>query len=200
MFIQMPQLQENLIKSNSVNYQNYLLTMTKDQKENWKDYQSKIVFDKDLEAILKSPSLPINIIVFSGAWCPECALAVSILEKMTNISSYISLHILDREKLIDVYENYRPNGDSRVPVVLFTSEDFFLVSMWIERSSLKFGLLWKVLQESKLLDKQQVFDQLAKTYQENENAIIQSTIDEIASELIRTIGTINYSTRLQTAL
>lgn len=196
----MVQLQENLLKSNSTNYLEYLSGMTEDQRNIWYQYQNKIKFNSDLEKLLKSPSLPVNIIAFSGAWCPECALAVSILDKMVKISSFISLHILDREKLPAVYEKFMPNDDRRVPVILFTSEDFYLVTMWIERSSKKFGLFWKVFQETKSLGKQEVFDRLAEAYEQNEDLIVQSTIDEITAELIRTVGTINYSTRLNTAL
>ncbi|MHA2276352.1 MAG: thioredoxin family protein [Candidatus Kariarchaeaceae archaeon] len=196
----MVQLQKNQITSNSTDYQEYLTTMPEDQRNNWKEYHNKIKLDSNLETLLKSPALPINIIVFSGSWCPECALAGSILDKMATVSSFITLHFIDREGIPTVYENFMPNGDKRVPVILFTSEDFFIVTMWMERSSKKYELLWKVIQKTKSLAKQEVFDELAKTYKENENLIVQSTIDEITAELIRTIGTVNYSTRLNTAL
>lgn len=196
----MVQIREDLIKTNSMNYQEYLSTMTEDQRSSWKEHLNMIEVDNKLVKLVKSPSLPINIIAFSGAWCPECALAVSILEKIVCISSFITLHIVDREKLPSVYEKFMPNGDKRVPVIIFASEDFYTVTSWIERSAKKYGLLWEVLQKSKNLPKQKIFDELANIYKENESLIIQSTLEEIGAELIRSIGIVNYSTRLNSAL
>ncbi|MHA2253430.1 MAG: thioredoxin family protein [Candidatus Kariarchaeaceae archaeon] len=196
----MVQLQEDLINSIAMNYEKYLTTMTDDHLKTWKEYLDKINLDDNNKRILQTPSLPINIIVFSGAWCPECALAVAVLLKMEELSSFVQLRIVDRDASIDLYEPFMPNNDKRVPVVLFCSDDYYVITSWVERSAKKYGLLWDVLQKNRDKGKEVVIDQLRSVYEQNSDSIIQSTIDELFSELTRTIGVINYSSRLQTAL
>ncbi|MHA2277689.1 MAG: thioredoxin family protein [Candidatus Kariarchaeaceae archaeon] len=181
-------------------YNEYLKTMTEEQNRSWLEYSEKTYLDEKAVKLLQSSSLPINIILFSGAWCPECALAGTILAKIDDLSSFVTLRIIDRDKSLSLYETFMPNGEKRVPVVLFTSEDYYLVTAWVERSAKKFELLFETLQNSKGKDKDVVFDRLRKVYDKNSELIIQTTTDELLAELTRTVGVINYSSRLNTTL
>ncbi|MHA2031761.1 MAG: thioredoxin family protein [Candidatus Kariarchaeaceae archaeon] len=183
-----------------MNYNEYLKTMTDEQNRSWLEYSEKTHLDEKVTKLLQSHSLPINIILFSGAWCPECALAGTILAKVEDLSSFVTLRIIDRDKSLSLYEAFMPNGEKRVPVVLFTSEDYYIVTSWVERSAKKFELLFETLQKSKGEDKDVVFDRLRKVYDKNSDLIFQTTRDELLAELTRTVGVINYSSRLNTSL
>ncbi|MHA2170835.1 MAG: thioredoxin family protein [Candidatus Kariarchaeaceae archaeon] len=193
-------LDQDQILSTSMNYNEYLKTMTDEQNRSWLEYSEKTHLDEKVTKLLQSHSLPINIILFSGAWCPECALAGTILAKVEDLSSFVTLRIIDRDKSLSLYEAFMPNGEKRVPVVLFTSEDYYIVTSWVERSAKKFELLFETLQKSKGEDKDVVFDRLRKVYDKNSDLIFQTTRDELLAELTRTVGVINYSSRLNTSL
>ncbi|MFX1535243.1 MAG: thioredoxin family protein [Promethearchaeota archaeon] len=196
----MVQVDVDLLKANSMDYESYLQTMTATEKDIWeKDYE-KVILNDELKRLLKSPSRPINIIVFSKSWCGECAMAVPMLEKMARLSTFLTLYIVERDQCPELYEPFMPNGDKRVPVVLFTSEDYYVVTQWVERCAIKFGMIWDILQEMKGRPKEEIFEQRAKTVKENMEIIRKATIEELSAELLRTVGTINYSSRLKTAL
>ncbi|MFX1251904.1 MAG: thioredoxin family protein [Promethearchaeota archaeon] len=196
----MVQIEKDLVEDNAVDYDTYLKDMKEYEKRRWTKNYQKTTLPEEVIEILKSPSRPINIIVFSGTWCAESALAVPILEKMAKTSDFVTLYIIEREKCPELYEPFMPNGDSRVPVVLFTSEDFYLITLWIERCAKKAVLYWKTLQEMKGKSKQATGVKLVKIFQENLEAFRQATISELYAELVRAVGTVNYSTRLGTAL
>ena len=93
-----------------------------------------------------------------------------------------------------------PNDDERVPVVLFTSEDYYLVTSWIERPAIKFMILHEVITEMRDQGKDAAVEKLVEIIDAKEKELLQATVEELFSELARTIGALNYSTRLETVL
>ena len=67
-------------------------------------------------------------------------------------------------------------------------------------SVITFGMIWDILQETKGRPKEEIFEQRAKTVKENMEIIRKATIEELSAELLRTVGAVNYSSRLKTAL
>ena len=199
----MVQLQSELIIQNCKPFSEYLNAIEPKYVDMWME-QVKIIenttLSEEIISFLNYPTVPIKILVFSSQWCPECAQAVTILDKFAKINANIELIIIDRDISPELYEPFMPNGDKRVPVVLFTSEDYYLVSTWNERSALKFQLMFTTLLANKSKDKELIFSELTTVFNNNSEALLDSIIDELFSELVRTFGVLNYSTRLQTAL
>lgn len=195
----MVQIQLDLLKANSTDYESYFQTLTSKEKDIWKKDYEKVFLDEEVKQLLKSPSRPINIIAFSKSWCGECAMAIPMLERMARLSTFLTLYIIDRDQCPDLYEPFMPNGDKRVPVVLFTSEDYYVVTQWIERCAKKFGMIWDIMQKMQGRTKEEIYERLSKTVKENTEIIRKATIEELSAELLRTIGTVNYSSRLKTS-
>jgi len=195
----MVQIHPELVKANAMTYDEYLSNVSDGHKEQWKDnvetMKSFQLRDEMLD-FLKLPSVPLNIIIFSKEWCPECRTALSILDKFSRENRSIKLQVIDRDQVPELYSLYMPNDDERVPVVLFTSEDYYLVTMWIERPAKKFMLIHRIMAEMKEQGKDKVFEKFSETFIENDEALMQATMEELFSELARTIGCLNYSTRL----
>ncbi|MCG3218592.1 MAG: thioredoxin family protein [Candidatus Heimdallarchaeota archaeon] len=199
----MVQINPELVKSKAITFDDYLSEISEERKLNWEkgvetvnNYQ---LSDKMLD-FLKLPSIPLNIIIFSKEWCPECILAVAILEKFAKLNRSIRLQIIDRDECPELYSLYMPNDDERVPVVLFTSEDYYLVTSWIERPAIKFMILHEVITEMRDQGKDAAVEKLVEIIDAKEKELLQATVEELFSELARTIGALNYSTRLETVL
>jgi glutaredoxin len=199
----MVQLQSELIDQNYKPFSEYLKAIPPKYIDRWMEHVKIIeqtTLSEDKISFLKYPTVPIKIIVFSSQWCPECAQAVTILDQFTKINSKIELLIIDRDQSPELYEPFMPNGDKRVPVVLFTSEDYYLVTTWNEKSSLKFQLMFTTLFTNRGKDKELIFSELTNIFNKNSVALLDAIIDELFSELVRTFGMLNYSTRSQTTL
>jgi len=199
----MVQINPKIIKSKAITFDEYLSEISDERKLNWEkgietvnNYQ---LSDKMLD-FLKLPSIPLNVIIFSKEWCPECISAVAILKKFSRINESIRLQIIDRDECPELYSLYMPNDDERVPVVLFTSEDYYLVTMWIERPAIKFMLSHEIMTEMRDQGKDVIYEKFVEVFTANEKMLLQATVEELFSELARTIGALNYSTRLETAL
>ncbi|MFX0092589.1 MAG: thioredoxin family protein [Candidatus Hodarchaeota archaeon] len=196
----MTQISASLLEANSTDYESYLKTMTDSQKEMWKENYEKVSLNEEIKQVLRSPSRPINIVAFSGAWCGECAMTVPILAQMASMSKFLTLHIIDRDQSPELYEPFTPNGDKRVPVVIFTSEDYFVITQWVERCAIKFEMMWEVLQKRNEKEKEEIKEGLTKVFRENIELFRKETIKELSAELVRTVGTVNFSSRLKTTL
>lgn len=199
----MVQIHPELVKANAITVEEYLSKISDEHKIKWeKGFETikNYKFDEEMLDFLKLPSKPLNVIIFSKEWCPECIIAVAILDKFSKENKSIQIKVIDRDQVPELYSLYMPNDDERVPVILFTSEDYYLVTMWIERPAKKFMFIHETVTEMRGQEKELVFEKFKEIYDENEEVIMQATVEELFRELARTIGCLNYSSRLETAL
>jgi hypothetical protein len=74
-----------------------------------------------------------SILVLNGAWCGDCIQQCPILEHIAAACPRITLRFLDRDARADVQAALAINGGSRVPAVLFLSEDHAEVARYGDR-------------------------------------------------------------------
>ena len=74
------------------------------------------------------------VLVLSGIWCGDCVQQGPLLARIAEASELIDLRWLDRDEHAGLARHLRINGGSRVPVVLFLSEDFEPVSILGDRT------------------------------------------------------------------
>ena len=76
----------------------------------------------------------LNILVYSGTWCGDCSRQVPMLLKISEVAGEkVSIRLIERESSKELMEELRILGATRVPVVVFLTEDFWEVGRFGER-------------------------------------------------------------------
>ena len=77
---------------------------------------------------LKGYERELNVLVYAGAWCGDCARTGPMLKKIADAcGEKTTVRVIAREGSEDLQDELRILGALRVPVVVFLSEDFFEV-------------------------------------------------------------------------
>jgi thiol-disulfide isomerase/thioredoxin len=100
----------------------------------WQSSAGRVKLTPDQTALLQRFTRRMNLFVFAGAWCGDCAQQCPILEKFAEISPSIQIRYLDRDARTDLQHELAINGGHRVPVVVFFSEDGLEVARYGERT------------------------------------------------------------------
>jgi thiol-disulfide isomerase/thioredoxin len=105
-------------------YDRYVQTGTEEQQRRWRQ-----VYDAarltDVQKLLVSGFVrEMKILVFSGIWCGDCVEQCPLVQRIAQENSgKIDLRFVERLKEAELAPELRINGGSRVPVVVFLSED-----------------------------------------------------------------------------
>ena len=76
----------------------------------------------------------LNILVYSGTWCGDCSRQVPMLLKISEVAGEkVSIRLIERETSKELMEELRILGATRVPVIVFLTEDFWEVGRFGER-------------------------------------------------------------------
>lgn len=109
----------------------YLATGTTDQRVAWQKIYDQITLTDAQRSMLGSSVREMNVIALSGMWCGDCVRQGPMFQKIAEASNgKIQLKWLDRDEHMDVQEKVTICGGKRVPVVIFTAEDFELVGWY----------------------------------------------------------------------
>ena len=77
---------------------------------------------------LKDYDRELNVLVYAGAWCGDCARAAPMLKKIADAcGEKATVKVIARAASEELQDELRILGALRVPVVVFLSEDFFEV-------------------------------------------------------------------------
>lgn len=116
-------------------YDSYLEAAKPAEKERWLERKERAV-DLTVEQIerLQGFNRELNVLVYAGAWCGDCSRQVPMLLKMAeSAGEKVSVRLIERETSTELMEELRILGATRVPVVVFLTEDFWEVGRFGER-------------------------------------------------------------------
>ena len=68
------------------------------------------------------------VLCMAGAWCGDCVAQCPIFQRIAAASELIDLRFIDRDADADLAEELKIAGGSRVPQLVFMSEEFLPVS------------------------------------------------------------------------
>jgi len=91
--------------------------------------------------LVRSFQRQMNVVVVSGLWCGDCSQQGPLLVRVAEANPRIDLRFLERDQHSDLQDEVTINGGRRVPVVLFCSEDFELVSWYGDRTLSRYRAL-----------------------------------------------------------
>jgi hypothetical protein len=75
-----------------------------------------------------------NVLVYAGIWCGDCSRVGSMFRQIVEAcGDKVNLRFIDREASDELKEELRIVGATRVPILVFLSEDFWEVGRFGER-------------------------------------------------------------------
>jgi thiol-disulfide isomerase/thioredoxin len=117
--------------SYSLRYKQYLATGTEEQQRRWTQVYDIARLDATQRELISGFQRAMKILVHSGIWCGDCVEQCPLIQRIAEANPVkINLRFIERKMNTELKEELRINGGSRVPVVLFYSED----DMWCATS------------------------------------------------------------------
>jgi thiol-disulfide isomerase/thioredoxin len=105
-------------------YNRYLQTGTEEQQRRWKQVYDAAHLTEAQKQLIGGFVREMKIMIFSGIWCGDCVQQCPLIYRIAEAnSSKIDLRFVERPKESELDPEIRINAGSRVPVVLFLSED-----------------------------------------------------------------------------
>lgn len=114
-------------------YERYVAAGTPAQQERWSNYRERVALSDKQRGVASGFKRRLNVLVLSGMWCGDCARQCPMLDLIGSASSALDIRFIDNQAIPELRDELRIHGASRVPVVLFLSEDFFEVGRFGDR-------------------------------------------------------------------
>jgi len=108
-----------------LDYKNYMEASSENEQSRWKAVYERVTLTEDQKKLLSGFKRKMNVLCMSGAWCGDCVKQGPILQKIAEASDAIDLRYVDRDSNPDLRDGLRILGGTRVPVVIFLSDDFY---------------------------------------------------------------------------
>jgi thiol-disulfide isomerase/thioredoxin len=107
-------------------YDRYLHTGTDEQQRRWTQVLDVAHLSTTQQQLIGGFERDMKVLVYSGIWCGDCVQQGPLLQRIAQANAAkIDLRFIERPMSDELPEELRINGGSRVPVVLFFSEDWY---------------------------------------------------------------------------
>jgi thiol-disulfide isomerase/thioredoxin len=105
-------------------YKQYLQTGNEEQQRRWTQVHDAARLTDTQKQLIGGFVRQMKILVFSGIWCGDCVEQCPLIHRIAEANTgKIDLRFVERLKENELLPELRINGGSRVPVVVFLSED-----------------------------------------------------------------------------
>lgn len=105
-------------------YDSYLRTGTDEQQGRWSRVYDAAQLTEAQKTLIAGFVREMKILIFSGIWCGDCVEQCPLIHRIAQANPVkIDLRFTERARDAELIPELRINGGSRVPVVLFLSED-----------------------------------------------------------------------------
>jgi len=105
-------------------YGRYVQTGTDEQQRRWRQVYDSAVLNDRQKLLLGGFVRQMKVLVFSGIWCGDCVEQGPLIQRIVEGNpEKIDLRFVERPRNAELIPELRINGGSRVPAVLFLSED-----------------------------------------------------------------------------
>jgi thiol-disulfide isomerase/thioredoxin len=105
-------------------YDTYVQTGTDEQQRRWRQVYDAARLTDAQKLLVSGFVREMKVLIFSGIWCGDCVEQCPLIQRIAQENSgKIDLRFVERPKDAELAQELRINGGSRVPVVIFLSED-----------------------------------------------------------------------------
>ena len=110
--------------ASGLSYDRYLQTGTEEQRRRWTQVYDAAHLTDPQKELIGGFVRQMNILVVSGIWCGDCVEQCPLIYRIAEANpGKIDLRLVERLKENELVPELRINAGSRVPVVIFLSED-----------------------------------------------------------------------------
>jgi thiol-disulfide isomerase/thioredoxin len=110
--------------SSGIPYPGYLQTGTDEQRQRWGQVYDAARLTDAQKQLVNGFVREMKILVFSGIWCGDCVQQGPLIQRIAEQNTAkIDLRFVERPRDGELVPELRINAGSRVPVVVFLSED-----------------------------------------------------------------------------
>ena len=117
-------------------YEEYLAKGDQEKVPRWRDSEERIpdLTEGQLRRI-RGYDREVNVLVYTGIWCGDCSRQGPLVQKIGDaIGEKANIRFIEREVSPKLMDELRIVGATRVPVVVFLSEDFWEMTRFGERT------------------------------------------------------------------
>jgi hypothetical protein len=111
---------------------------TPEQLRRWNDFFTSVELTAEQKALLASFTREMKVLVMAGAWCGDCVNQCPIFEHFCSHNQNIRIRYFDRDDNPELMQALQTCGGSRVPCVLFLSEDGHVCGRYGDRTLSKY--------------------------------------------------------------
>ncbi len=111
---------------------------TEEQRRRWESVHERVSLAPAQRALLASFKREMKVLCLAGAWCGDCVNQCPIFAHFEIVAPQIQIRFFDRDANVDLGASLSVCGGTRVPVVLFVSEDNFQVGWYGDRTLSKY--------------------------------------------------------------
>jgi thiol-disulfide isomerase/thioredoxin len=105
-------------------YDRYVQTGNEEQQRRWKQVYDAAHLTDVQKALVAGFVRQMKILIFSGIWCGDCIQQCPLIQRIVEANpAKIDLRFIERPRESELPPEVRINAGSRVPVVIFLSED-----------------------------------------------------------------------------
>ena len=110
--------------ASGLSYDLYLQTGNEEQRRRWERVHEAARLTEAQLQLVSGFVREMKILVFSGIWCGDCVEQCPLIQRIAEANrEKIALRFVERPRDAELPPELRVNGGSRVPVVVFLSED-----------------------------------------------------------------------------
>jgi hypothetical protein len=105
-------------------YDRYVQTGNDEQQRRWLQVYEAAKLSDTQKQLIAGFVREMKLLIFSGVWCGDCVEQCPLIQRIAEANTgKIDLRFIERPREGELVPELRINGGSRVPVVLFLSED-----------------------------------------------------------------------------
>jgi hypothetical protein len=105
-----------------------------EHRRRWSDLHAAVRLTDDLRELFGRFTRSMHVACLSGAWCGDCVYQCPIFNHFERATNRIEVRFFDRDAHPRLAEELKMCGGSRVPAVVFLSEDFQEVGRYGDRT------------------------------------------------------------------
>ena len=116
-------------------YETWISSSDPKKARRWMDAAERVPsLTSDQVQRLEGYNREMNVLVYAGIWCGDCSRAGPMFRQIAEAcGEKVKLRFIDREASEELKEELRIVGATRVPILVFLSEDFWEVGRFGER-------------------------------------------------------------------
>jgi thiol-disulfide isomerase/thioredoxin len=111
----------------ALSYDEFMLIDTENAPR-WHEFMGRVPdLNDEQKARLQDYNRIVKVLVYGGVWCGDCVRQGPIFKKIADVVDDVEIRFIDRDTSDELKDEVRILGATRVPIVVFLTEDYWEV-------------------------------------------------------------------------